>query len=84
MVLPIKTWSLYRFTHLGHFYALEMLMTIKESVTFVGKWHISCRNATKKTGMQHLNYEEKLYFCNGFLHSESQKPVYKCTKESTC
>ena len=27
--------------------------------------------------MQHLNYEEKLYFCNGFLHSESQKPVYK-------
>ena len=27
--------------------------------------------------MQHLNYEEKLYFCSGFLHSESQKPVYK-------
>ena len=27
--------------------------------------------------MQHLYFGKKLYFCNGFLHSESQKPVYK-------
>ena len=35
MVLPIKTWSRHRFAHLSHFYALEMLMTIKESDTFL-------------------------------------------------
>ena len=27
--------------------------------------------------MQHLNFGKKLYFCGGFLHSESQKPGYK-------